>query len=93
MAKRLVITDEFLADVDRIVEFNDRRNRSDTYSKKFLHNLDKRLILLQTQPSNGRPTGIKNELLLVWDKYYIFYENNDLGLIIKSIYHQRENIR
>lgn len=92
MAKRLVLTREFFKDIDRIVEFYNRRNQSETYSKKFLRNLGRRLELLKTQPYNGRPTDVANELLLIWNQYYIFYENNDLDLTIKSIYHQKEDI-
>jgi hypothetical protein len=92
MAKRIVFSKKSFIDIDRIIEFNNRRNQSDTYSKKFLIKLHKRLKLLQKHPLNGVMTDQENILLLVWDQYYVFYSCDDSTIEIKSIYHQRENV-
>jgi plasmid stabilization system protein ParE len=92
MAKRIVFSRKAFLDIDRIVEFNNRRNKSDTYSRKFLIKLHKRLKLLQKHPLTGIATDEENVLLLVWDQYYVFYSSDDLTIEIKSIYHQKENV-
>jgi len=43
MAK-VVYTNKAFADIDRIIEFNDIRNKSNTYSKKFLAGLKQRAV-------------------------------------------------
>jgi hypothetical protein len=53
MAKKIVFSKKAFIDIDRIIEFNNRRNQSDTYSRKFLIGLHKRLKLLQNYPLTG----------------------------------------
>jgi len=92
MAKRIVFSKKAFIDIDRIIEFNNLRNRSDTYSRKFLIQLNKRLKLLQTHPLTGISTNEENVLLLIWDQYYVFYSCNDTVIEIKALYHQKENV-
>jgi len=92
MAKRIVFSRKAFIDIDRIIEFNNRRNKSDTYSRKFLIKLNKRLKLLQKHPLTGIATDEENVLLLVWDQYYVFYSCTDSAIEIKSIYHQKEDV-
>jgi len=47
MAKKIVFSKKAFIDIDRITDFNNHRNQSETYSRKFLLRLDKRLKLLQ----------------------------------------------
>ncbi len=53
MAKRIVFSRKAFADIDRIIEFNDRRNQSDTYSRKFVIKLNERVKLLRDHPLTG----------------------------------------
>jgi len=92
MAKRIVFSKKAFIAIDRIIEFNSLRNHSDTYSRKFLIRLHKRLKLLQNHPLTGVATDEENVLLLVWDQYYVFYSCDDVVIEIKSIYHQKENV-
>lgn len=92
MAESVIYTDRAYADIDRIVEFNDLRNKSNTYSQKFLANLKIRLLKLSKQPYSGLVTDDKDILLLVWDNYYVFYQPNDTFIEIIAIYHQKENV-
>ena len=92
MAKRIVFTKKAFADIDRITDFNNRRNQSDAYSKKIVLGLSKRLNSLQKQPLTGIRTDGGLTLLLVWDQFYIFYRHNETTIEITSIYHQKENI-
>jgi plasmid stabilization system protein ParE len=92
MAKRLIISREAYLHIDRIVEFNNLRNQSDTYSRKFLKKLTKQWELLKKFPFMGIETGIDGILLLVWDNYYIYYVVVENIIEIKTIYHQKENI-
>jgi len=47
MVKRLIVSREAYLHIDRIIEFNDRRNQSDTYSRKFVKALFRQLELLK----------------------------------------------
>ncbi|WP_370632949.1 hypothetical protein [Mucilaginibacter sp. UR6-11] len=76
----------------RIIEFNNTRNQSDTYSKKFFIKLTQRLKLLMKQPLSGIKTNSDEDLLLIWDNYYIFYIYDGSIIEISSIYHQKENV-
>ena len=92
MAKRLVFSKKAYADIDRIVEFNNQRNKSDTYSKKIVKNLNKQLKLLVKHPLIGVATDEPGQLLFIWDSYYIFYIDYAVHIEILSIYHQKEDI-
>jgi len=92
MAKGVTYTNKAFADIDRIIEFNNLRNQSKAYSKKFLANLRKRLPLLNRYPLTGVETDDPDTLLLIWDDYYIFYEPNEGFIEVSAIYHQKENI-
>lgn len=93
MAKRiaLIYSAKAFRDIDRIIEFNDVRNRSNRYSQNFLTGLKNRLEKLTKQPLSGLKTDT-NSFLLIWDKYYIFYIFDGEKIIVTSIYHQREDI-
>jgi len=92
MAKRIVFSKKAYADIDRIVEFNNLRNRSDRYSKRFIKNLNKELKLLIKHPQIGVATDEPGQLLFIWDDYYVFYIDYEVDIEITSIYHQKENI-
>ncbi len=92
MAKTVVVSRNAYLDINRIVEFNNLRNQSDRYSKKFVDLLFKELHKLKKFPLMGMETSRKNNLLLVWDRYYIYYDITETTIEIKSIYHQKENI-
>jgi len=92
MAQRVIYTDRAYADIDRIIEFNNLRNQSTSYSKKFLSKLRARLIKLAEQPYSGLQTDDPDVLLLIWDNFYVFYEPNGSFIEIVAIYHQKENI-
>jgi plasmid stabilization system protein ParE len=92
MAKKIVFSRKAFLDIDRIVEFNNRRNKSDTYSRKFVIGLNKRLLLLSTHPLAGLATDEENVLLLIWDQFYVFYTFDNPIIEIKSIYHRKEDV-
>jgi plasmid stabilization system protein ParE len=92
VAKRIVYSDKAFADIDRIIEFNNFRNKSTTYSRKFVAGLKKRLSKLLKHPLSGMKTDDADVLLLIWDNYYVFYRPNDNAITILGIYHQKENI-
>ena len=92
MAKRIVFSRKAYADIDRIVEFNDLRNRSDTYSRKFIKNLHSSLKTLSKHPLLGMHTNMPDQLVFIWDSYYVFYMNKEDSIEITSIYHQKEDV-
>jgi plasmid stabilization system protein ParE len=73
MVKGLVVSRNAYLHLDRIVEFNNLRNQSDRYSRKFLKALFKQLDLLKKFPVMGVNTSKENVFLLIWDDYYIYY--------------------
>jgi plasmid stabilization system protein ParE len=92
MAKRLIISREAYLHIDRIVEFNNLKNHSDIYARKFLKKLSGQWKLLKKFPLMGIDTGIDNIFLLVWDDYYIYYVVTGNLIEIKTIYHQKEDV-
>ncbi|WP_448702119.1 type II toxin-antitoxin system RelE/ParE family toxin [Mucilaginibacter sp. AW1-3] len=92
MAKRIVFSKKAYADVDRIVEFNNLRNQSDTYSKKFIKNLHSSLKTLSKHPLLGIRTNLPHQFLFIWDTFYIFYTDTETTIEITSIYHQKEDV-
>ncbi|RYY34697.1 MAG: type II toxin-antitoxin system RelE/ParE family toxin [Sphingobacteriaceae bacterium] len=91
MAKRLIVARSAYLHLDRIIEFNDKRNQSTTYSQRMVKSLFKQFHLLEKQPFKGKPTGFDNSYLLIWDKFYIFYLVKDDIIEVNAIYHQKEN--
>lgn len=92
MAKKLIISRKAYFDIERIVDFNNTRNQSETYSKKFVKGIFKLFNLLTRQPLIGRRTNRINTYLVVWDQFYIFYNYNGEEIIITSLYHQNEDV-
>jgi plasmid stabilization system protein ParE len=92
VAKRIVFSRKAYTDIDRIVEFNNLRNQSTVYSKKFVNGLYKRLLTLAAHPLSGVKTENEKFLLLVWDDYYIFYQPKETTIEIAAIYHQKEDV-
>ena len=92
MAKRIVFSKKAYADIDRIVEFNNLRNKSDRYSKKFIKNLQIHLKLISRNSLIGIATDDPQVLVSIWDNYYIFYIIYETNIEIQSIYHQKEDL-
>jgi plasmid stabilization system protein ParE len=92
VVKRLVVSRNAYFHIDRIIEFNNTRNQSSTYSKKFITALFKELRRLKRFPLMGIKTGRDNTYLLIWDNYYVYYTFSDSIIEVKSIFHQKENI-
>jgi plasmid stabilization system protein ParE len=93
MAKRLAVTRIAYLHIDRIIEFNNLRNQSDSYSRKFVKALFKEFNLLKKFPFMGIKTNKDTVFLLIWDDYYIYYTVTETLIEIQSIHHQKENIR
>jgi hypothetical protein len=85
MAQRIIFSKKAEIDLERIIEFNNRRNQSDAYSKKLFVRLTQRLSLLLKQPFSGIKTDLDKRLVLIWDNYYIFYTYNGSILEVTSI--------
>lgn len=64
MAKKIVFSRKAFVDIDRIVEFNNLRNKSNSYSIKFVKTLNKQLQLLGKQPFIGFVTDEQTNYFL-----------------------------
>ncbi|RVU01727.1 type II toxin-antitoxin system RelE/ParE family toxin [Mucilaginibacter limnophilus] len=91
MAKRLIVAKSAYLHLDRIIEFNNVRNHSNTYSNKIVRALFKQFHLLEKSPYRGKFIS-ENSYVLIWDKFYIFYLVKDDSIEVNAIYHQKENI-
>lgn len=92
MVKRLIISRAAFADIDRIVAFNNERNQSDAYSRKFIKSLFNRLNKILITPKLARKTNLDDQFLIIWSDFYIFYYIEKDYIIISKIYHQKEDI-
>ncbi len=92
MAWRIIISKKAYADIDRIVEFNNQRNKSDTYSKKFIKSLFVQFQILERYKNIGVKTNEKDTYVFIWDLYYIFYQLSDNDIEITSIHHHKEGV-
>ena len=92
MAKGLIISRSAYLDIDRIVEFNNNRNKSDTYSRRLIRGLHRKFNQIVENPFVGIRTSKPTVLLLIWNQFYIFYQVKENSIYILSIHHQKENI-
>jgi len=92
VAKRLIVSRKAYLDIDRIIEFNNKWNQSDNYSRKFVKALFQEFDKLKTQPFMGMKTNKGDDLILVWDDYYIYYRVTNSVIEVNAIFHQKENI-
>lgn len=92
MVKRLIVSRNAYLDIDRIVEFNDLRNHSTNYSRKFVRGLFREFNLLKRFPLMGMNTSKENVYLLLWDHYYIYCSITETAIEILAIYHQKEDV-
>ena len=92
MVKRLTVSRVAYTNIDKIIEFNNLRNQSDSYSRKFVRALFKEFDLLKKFPYMGINTSRDNTFLLVWDDYYIYYTILESVIEIQAVQHQKENV-
>jgi plasmid stabilization system protein ParE len=92
VVKEVIISRNAYLDLDRIIEFNNLRNQSTRYSEKFLKLIFKEFYKLKRFPLMGIETSRKNNFLLIWNDYYIYYDITEISIEIKSVYHQKEDI-
>ena len=91
MAKGLIISRSAYLDIDRLVEFNNNRNKSDTYSRRLIRALHRKFNQIIKNPFIGIKTSKPTVLLLIWNQFYIFYQVKESTINILSIHHQKEN--
>ncbi|MBE9668749.1 type II toxin-antitoxin system RelE/ParE family toxin [Mucilaginibacter boryungensis] len=92
MAKRLIVSRKAYLNIDYIIEFNNTRNQSNTYSIKFVKQIFKEFNVLTKHPFLGKPTR-NNSYVLIWRDYCIYYLIENDRIIILSVNHQKQNIR
>lgn len=73
MAKRLIVARSAYLHLDRVIEFNDTRNKSSTYSKRIVKELFAKFRSLAKFPYRGKQVGIAGERVMIWDQFYIYY--------------------
>ena len=93
MVNGLIISRAAYITIDKIVEFNNIRNQSTKYSRKFLLSLFRQFRIIQKFPFIGIQTDQENIYLLIWNSFYIYYMVDEALVQILSVHHQKENVR
>ena len=92
MAKRIIVWSENAKfELREIFEYFNFRNKSKTYSLKLNKIIQTELNLLIQNPEIGKKTELVNVRGLLIQNYFIFYEINELHLIIHSVWDTRQN--
>ena len=74
-----------------ILKFYIAKNRSNSYSKKLNHRINKELRLLIKYPKLGIKTGIKGVRGLIIENFILFYELDKNIIIVHYIWDSRQN--
>ena len=91
MVKRIKWTNTAKKDRREILEFWNKRNNSNSYSKKLSFLFKKKISLLKSGVYLGKPTDFKNVRVSLVDHYSLFYKLEKDVLIIVGIWDNRRN--
>jgi len=91
MARKIVFTIQALENRKAVLEYWNKRNGSNTYSRKLNRLFFEALQLLKRYPYTGRNTVIENVYVKVVRDYLIFYEIKGTEIVIYAIWDSRRN--
>ena len=76
---------------DHVFEYWNKRNMSNSYSKKLNLAVRDRTDLLKIQPEMGKPTDFKNTRAVIMGHYSILYQVKRQEIIITAFWDNRED--
>lgn len=85
MAKRIVWTRKACLDIIAILEYWQRRNKSNTYSKKLNKLFVQSVLIISKYPEIGKRTDIENVRVKIIKEYLVFYEIIGQEIIVLTI--------
>ncbi len=86
MALEILYSPQFADNLESILNYFDKRNGSDRYSKKLFKMIRKQIKTLSSMPEIGRITDFPNVRILFVERYGIEYEIRDKAILIINIY-------
>ncbi len=81
------------AELEKILEYYNKRNGSSNYSFKLLNEIDKLLNTLSQSEFIGRLTTNKKTRVVIMKAYLIFYDINGNNIEILSFWDNRQDDR
>ncbi len=91
MAKKIIWSHKATIKLFTILEFYAQRNGNKKYSAKLYKRFNKEIKLLIRNPQLGIQSSKDNIRGLIILDYIIFYESNDLQIIIHTIWPTNQN--
>lgn len=92
MAERIIVWSENARfELKEIFEYFNFRNKSKIYSFKLNRIIQTELKLLIQNPEIGKKTESDNVRGLLIENYFIFFEINEIHLVILSVWDTRQN--
>ena len=91
MVKRIIWSQNALADRIQILDYWFQRIGNKTYSRRLDHELKETIKHLARFPKIGRQIDDREERFLVKDYYQVFYMESDLEIYILHIWDSRRN--
>lgn len=92
MAKRIIVWSETAKfELKEIFEYFNFRNKSRLYSLRLNELIQTEIKLLLENSEIGKVTSILNVRGLLIENYFIFYEINDIHIIVLSVWDTRQN--
>lgn len=91
MALEIIYSPQFAESLEAILNYFDKRNGSNAYSKKLFKMLHEQIQLLATFPEVGRQTNFPGVRILFVDTYGIEYQIRDMTILIIDIYSCKTN--
>lgn len=92
MAKRIIVWSKTAKlELKDIFEYFNFRNKSKTYSLKLNRIIQTELQLLILQPNIGKKTNSIAIRGLIIENYIVFYETNEIHIIILSVWDTRQS--
>lgn len=90
-SRRIVWSETAKLELKDIFEYFNFRNKSKLYSLKLNTLIHTELKILLQQPTIGKKTDAINVRGLLIENYFIFYEINEIHIIILSVWDTRQN--
>lgn len=92
MDERTIIwTNASLQDAKTIFVYYNKRNHSDTYSRKLYKEMKSLIGRVAQLPALGRMTELKNIRYIVMKEYLLFYQINNENIAVLRIWDSRQN--
>lgn len=89
---KVIWSKKSLLELDEILEYWLKHNKSKSYSNKILSEADKAVGLIRAYPNIGVKTNHKNvKMKLILDRFYLVYRNNQDIIEILKFWDCRQN--